>query len=257
LAYFEALSEAGVQANLKEISEFDFSKPSYVGCAIILAHQIAIPSKYWPLLEAFVTKGGRLIADGLTGYYDENAVGTMRLGFPLRSLLGADVLEYKAIDDMEEMVVDGIALPAYQWRGSLKATTATALSYRNDDITSTRNKFGKGEVYWLPSLVGLGSRILNTYDHLNLFLAKAIDYSTLNLPFVFEEPQKGVLMKLLGNNKEIVTIIINKAVVRREFKLILKDPSLQPMVLFANNGGKVGRNHISIDAEEILVIKWV
>jgi len=257
LAYFEALSEAGVQANLKEISEFDFSKRSYEGSAIILAHQIAIPSKYWPLLEDFVKKGGKLIADGLTGYYDENAVGTMRLGFPLRDLLGADVLEYKAIDDMEEMVVDGIALPAYQWRGSLKATTATALSYWNDDITSTRNAFGKGEVYWLPSLVGLGSRILNTYDHLNLFLAKALDYSTLNLPFVFEEPQKGVLMKLLGNNKEIVTIIINKAVVRRELKLILKDPSLQPMVLFANNGGKVGRNHISIDAEEILVIKWV
>jgi beta-galactosidase len=257
LAYFEALSEAGVQANFKEISEFDFSKRSYAGYAIILAHQIAIPSKYWPLLQDFVTKGGKLIADGLTGYYDENAVGTMRLGFPLRDLLGADVLEYKAIDDMEEMAVDGIALPAYQWRGSLKVTTATPLSNRNDDITSTRNKFGKGEVYWLPSLVGLGSRILNTYDHLNMFLAKAIDYSTLNLPFVFEEPQKGVLMKLLGNNKEIVTIIINKAVVRRELKLILKNPALQPMVLFANNGGKVGGNHISIDAEEILVIKWV
>jgi beta-galactosidase len=257
LAYFEALSEAGVQANLKEISEFDFSKRSYDGIAIILAHQIAIPSKYWPLLEAFVTKGGKLIADGLTGYYDENAVGTMRLGFPLRDLLGADVLEYKAIDDMEEMVVDGIALPAYQWRGSLKATTATVLATRNDDITATENNFGKGKVYWLPSLVGLGSRILSSYDHLNLFLAKVLNYSTLNLPFVFEEPQKGVLMKLLGNNKEIVTIIINKAVVRRELKLILKDPSLQPMVLFANNGGKVGGNHISIEAEEILVIKWV
>jgi beta-galactosidase len=257
LAYFEALSEAGVQANLKEISEFDFSKQSYEGIAIILAHQIAIPSKYWPLLEAFVTKGGKLIADGLTGYYDENAVGTMRLGFPLRNLLGADVLEYKAIDDMEEMVVDGIALPAYQWRGSLKATTATVLATRNDDITATENNFGKGKVYWLPSLVGLGSRILDSYDHLNLFLAKVLDHSTLNLPFVFEEPQKGVLMKLMGNNKEIVTIIINKAVVRRELKLILKNPSLQPMVLFANNGGKVGGNHISIEAEEILVIKWV
>ncbi|WP_299465266.1 beta-galactosidase trimerization domain-containing protein [Mucilaginibacter sp.] len=257
LAYFEALSEAGVQANLKEISEFDFSKRSYDGIAIILAHQIAIPSKYWPLLEAFVTKGGKLIADGLTGYYDENAVALMRLGFPLRNLLGADVLEYKAIDDMEEMVVDGIALPAYQWRGSLKATTATVLAARNDDITATENNFGKGKVYWLPSLVGLGSRILSSYDHLNLFLAKVLNYSTLNLPFVFEEPQKGVLMKLLGNNKEIVTIIINKAVVRRELKLIPQNSSLQPIVLFANNGGKVGGNHISIEAEEILVIKWV
>jgi beta-galactosidase len=87
------------------------------------------PIKILALARSFVQKGGKLIADGLTGYYDENAVATMRLGFPLRNLFGADVLEYKAIDDMEELIADGIALPAYQWRGALKATTAIALAY--------------------------------------------------------------------------------------------------------------------------------
>lgn len=257
IAYFEALSEAGVQANFKEISEFDFTGNNYNGVAIILPHQISIPSKYWPLLEGFVQKGGRLIADGLTGYYDENAVATMRLGFPLRNLFGADVLEYKAIDDMEELVIDGVALPAYLWRGTLKPYNATYLSYKAGELWAAQNTLGKGTVYWLPSLIGLGSRILGDYGHLNMFLAKSLDYTSLNLPFIFEEPQKGVLMKVMGNDKEWVTIIINKSEVRREFKLILKIPSLQPIVIFANNGGKAGGTHISIEAEETLVIKWV
>ncbi|GGH10564.1 beta-galactosidase trimerization domain-containing protein [Mucilaginibacter phyllosphaerae] len=257
IAYFEALGEAGVQANFKEISEFDFNKSSYNGIAIILPHQISIPSKYRALLECFVKQGGKLIADGLTGYYDENAVATIRLGFPLRNLLGADVLEYKAIDDMEEMVVDSIALPAYQWKALLKSTTANSIAARDNDIMATHNELGKGSVYWLPSLVGLGSRILGDYGHLNMFMAKALDYSTRNMPFVFEAPQHGVLMKTMVNGKETVTILVNKADVRREFKLIQKDAALQPIILFANNGGKIGGGHISIEAEETLVIKWM
>jgi beta-galactosidase len=257
LAYFEALSEAGVQANFKEISEFDFTRSLYTGQVIILAHQVSIPSKYWPLLEGFVQTGGKLIADGLTGYYDENAVCTMRLGFPLRDLFGADVLEYKAIDDVQEMIISGIALPAFRWKGLLKATTANELSMRDDELIATENSFGSGKVYWLPSLVGLGSRLMDDYAHLNMFLAETMNFATLNLPFVFEEPQQGVLMKIMANGKEVVTIIINKATVRREFKLIPKHPALQPIVLFANSGGKVGGHHISIEAEETLVIRWV
>ncbi len=257
IAYFEALSEAGLQANFKEISEFDFTADDYEDATIILPHQISIPSKYWRPLEAFVQKGGKLIADGLTGYYDENAVATMRLGFPLRNLFGADVLEYKTIDDIEELIADGIALPAYQWQGILKATTATVLAHKGDEPSATKNRNGKGVVYWLPSMVGLGSRVFGDYNHLNLFLARSLSYTSLNLPFIFEEPQKAVLMKVMGNAKEWVTIIINKSEVRREFKLILRETALQPIVIFANNGGKAGGNHISIEAEETLVIKWV
>jgi beta-galactosidase len=257
IAYFEALSEAGVQANFKEISEFNFTLTDYGGVAIILPHQISIPSKYWPLLEGFVQKGGKLIADGLTGYYDENAVVTIRLGFPLRNLFGADVLEYKAIDNMEELIADGITLPTYQWRGALKATTATTLAFKGDELSATQNQYGKGYVYWLPSMVGLGSRLSGDYNPLNLFLAKSLDYNTLNLPFIFDEPQKGVLMKVMGNAKEWVTIIINKSEVRREFKIISQNPSLQPIIIFSNDGGKASGTYISIEAEETLVIKWV
>ncbi|MBL4677809.1 MAG: beta-galactosidase trimerization domain-containing protein [Mucilaginibacter sp.] len=257
IAYFEALSEAGVQANFKEISEFDFDKENFEGIGIILAHQISIPSKYWPLLTKFVEKGGRLIADGLTNYYDENAVATTRLGFPLRDVFGADVLEYKAIDDLQEIEVSDIALPAFQWTGILKPTTAKAVAGDNNEANATVNRYGKGFAWWIPTLTGLGSRVLNDYSRLNNFLQQALDYESLNPPFIFSQPQPGLMMKVLLNNSEHVTIIINKSETRCELSLIMKNTNLQPMVIFANCGGKAGGNHISIEAEETMVIKWI
>ncbi|TWR28449.1 beta-galactosidase [Mucilaginibacter achroorhodeus] len=257
IAYFEALSEAGIQTNFKEISEFDFNRDSYKGTAIILAHQISIPSKYWPLLTAFVTKGGKLIADGLTGYYDENAVATMRLGFPLREVFGADVLEYKAIDNIEEFTVVDAFLPALQWVGQLKPTTATPLAESDGEVYATVNQKGQGSAWWIPTLTGLGCRVYEDYNQLNQFLKHALDIKALNLPFMFNEPQPGVMMKVLNNGKEYVTIIVNKSENRCEFALLNNKPSLQPMVLFANCGGKAGGNHISIEAEETMVIKWL
>lgn len=253
LAYFEALSEAGTQVNFKEISEFDFSRANYSGQAIILAHQIALPSKYWKALESFVRKGGKLIADGLTGYYDENAVCLMRMGFPLRDLLGGDALEYKAIDAIEPLVVNNIALPAYQWKGLLKATTADAISGPGKDLSALKNAYGKGTVYWIASLIGLGSRIRNDYSELNRFLASIL--GDTNVPFIFESPQKGLLMKVLSSGRDKVTILVNKASEKRVFKLIAQ-ANLSPVLLFAAKSGSAQGLTISIDAEETLVIKW-
>ncbi|AMR30927.1 hypothetical protein A0256_05550 [Mucilaginibacter sp. PAMC 26640] len=256
IAYFEALSEAGIQANFKEISEFDFSGDNYHGIAIILAHQIAIPSKYWPVLSSFVEMGGKLLLDGLSGYYDENAVATTRLGFPLRDLLGGDVLEYKAIDEIDILQLGRNVLPAYQWKGLLHPTTAQCLSAEQGQAAAMKNSFGKGTVWWLPTLVGLGSRISEDYNHLNVFLKSILEYKSLNIPFKFNAPQKLVLMKTMRSGTDLLTVVINKSTVRREFTLTITPFALQPDVLFANKGGKIGGNHISIDPEETMVIKW-
>jgi beta-galactosidase len=255
LAYFEALSEAGVQANFREIGEFDFWKDNYAGEAIILAHQVAIASKYWPLLLHFVHNGGKLIADGLTGYYDENAVCTMRLNFPLRDLLGGDVLEYKAIDEIEPLEINDVNLPAYQWKGILKETTGAILASQAGNTVAIKNSYGKGMVYWVPTLAGLGCRILNNYTQLNRFLAAALNYSKQHIPFIFDSPQKGLLMKPLRYNDGFVTIIISKSTETKEFKLIAPN-TVTPVMLSANKGGYVQGNIITINAEETLVIKW-
>ncbi|HEX2975232.1 MAG TPA: hypothetical protein VHO68_04785, partial [Bacteroidales bacterium] len=88
LGYFETLSMMGLNANLKAFEEFDFRKEDYSGTTIILAHQISMPGKYAVLLEDYVRKGGKLIVDGLTGFFDENLHNTMNTGFDFEKLFG-------------------------------------------------------------------------------------------------------------------------------------------------------------------------
>nr|WP_294942398.1 beta-galactosidase trimerization domain-containing protein [uncultured Mucilaginibacter sp.] len=256
LAYFEALSEAGIQANFEEISEFDFSGRRFDKKVIILAHQVAIPEKYNTLLHQFVQNGGTLIADGLTAYYDENAVATTRLGSPLRAVFGADILEYKAIDDIGDITVAGALLPAFQWVGLLRPTTGSAVASSGNDIWAVKNSYGNGHAWWIPSMIGLGSRLLEDYTGLTNFLKGALDYDAMDIPFRFETPQKGMLMKTMRSGSNTITIIVNKSTDRAEFNLLMQGTPPEPMVLFANKGGKTGGNHISIDTEETMVIKW-
>lgn len=257
LGYYEALSEMGLQANFKEINEFDFLKNDYSGISIILAHQIAIPSRYWNKLEDFVKKGGKLIVDGLTAYYDENAVCMMNTGFPLESLFGGNIREFKLIGQTFDEKIEDLTLPAHLWRGSIKTSTATPVGHSGDDIIATRNKYGKGAVLWMPSLIGLGSRINKDYTMLSQLLKKEFAAEIHANPFCFKTIQKGMFMKTLKSDQNYITIVINKSEDKRSVLLdIEEDFKLKPLPLYANKKGKISGNTIEIAPEETMVIQW-
>ena len=257
LGYFEALSEMGVQANFKEINEFDFTKTDYAATTLILAHQIAIPSRYWTPLEDFVCNGGKLIVDGLTGYYDENALCIMKSGFPLEQLFGGNIREFKMVDNLFQVNLTNpsIALPAHLWRGIIVPTTAKDISGVNNEIIATRNKYGKGEVVWIPSLVGLGARINRDYNKLASFLHKEAKQSLTKLQFRFSTIQPKMLMKTLQSGNSYITVIINKSS-QKQTVLLENKSKRSPSILFADHSGKIANNFIVISPEETMVIEW-
>jgi beta-galactosidase len=258
LGYFEAISEMGLQTNFKEIGEFDFSQTNYTGKVIILAHQIAIPSKYWKPLEDFVSKGGKLIADGLTGYYDENALSIMKTGFPLEKLFGGNIKEFKVIDNLFtlRLINPKLDLPAHLWRGTIAATTARPISTNEAETVAVRNNFGKGEVIWMPSLVGLGARINKNYKNLGIFLKTIVQPNVDASPFSFVNTQEGMLMKTLQSNSSYITIILNKSGINKSVVLKVKEKNHNPKVLFANKKGNIKNNIVAIASEETIVIQW-
>lgn len=243
LGYFEALSEMGLQANFKEIDEFDFSGTDYSGTTIILAHQIAVPSRHWQNLQHFVSKGGKLIADGLTAYYDENAVCIMKTGFPLEKLFGGNISEFKMVDNLFQVKLENPAmtLPAHLWKGIITG-----------DKSSVRNKFGKGEVLWIPSLLGLGARISKDYSGLARLLNVEAKQQS---PFRFRNIQPKMLMKVLQSGNTYITIVINKSSARQKVTLENKH-NLAPAILFAGRQGKIMNNVLDIAPEETMVIQW-
>jgi len=259
LGYFEALSEMGLQTNLKAMDEFDFSKSDYTGVSIILAHQIAIPSSYWQKIAAFVNKGGKLIADGLTAYYDENAVSTMKVGFPFKKLFGGTIKEYKFIDNIFNIRLTNPALllPAHLWRGTIDVSTAIPIGQEHNQIIATRNKYGRGEAVWIPSLVGLGSRIENNYNQLSQWLYQELKVSINNSIVRFSTLQPGMLMKTLQAGNAYVTVIINKSQEKRKvFLQFRKDIKLKPVILFNNKNGQIIDYTVNIFPEETMVIQW-
>jgi beta-galactosidase len=255
LGYFETFSELGINCNLKEFGEFDFSKDDYSGITIILAHQISVPTEYASKLEAFVSKGGKLIVDGLTGFFDDNLHNTMKTGFPFEKLLGGNISEFKVVDNLFDVKLGQLEIPAHLWRGFIRNNTGKVISTADGEPIATRNQFGKGETLWIPSLLGLGAR-LGGNEKLAQFLALELKQNFSKTPFSFTGQQKGMLMKTLYSGNSFVTVIVNKSNELKRTTLNINDKTKKPVVLFADKKGTVSAQTISISPEETLVIEW-
>jgi beta-galactosidase len=255
LGYFETFSELGINCNLKEFGEFDFSKDDYSGITIILAHQISVPTEYASKLEAFVSKGGKLIVDGLTGFFDDNLHNTMKTGFPFEKLLGGNISEFKVVDNLFDVKLGQLEIPAHLWRGFIRNNTGKVISTADGEPIATRNQFGKGETLWIPSLLGLGAR-LGGNEKLAQFLALELKQNFSKTPFSFTGQQKGMLMKTLYSGNSFVTVIVNKSNELKRITMNINDKTKKSEVLFADKKGTVSAQTISISPEETLVIEW-
>jgi beta-galactosidase len=257
LAYFAALSEMGVNPNLKEISEYDFDKLDVTSEVIILAQQISIPSAYWQKITEFVKRGGRLLIDGMTAYYDENAYFIMGQGFPLKEAFGGMVKEFKTVDDLNDIKLDDpdITLKAHLWVGSLIPESGQPMAHFNDQVIGLRNELGKGKVVWLTALLGMGARISDDYSQLAKFLKHEYGDLIKNLPAVLSKHHSGILLKVLARGSEIVTVLVNKS--KNTHSLVFSNGLLvNPEVLWSSNATVIPGQDIQLDTEGLLVIKW-
>jgi len=262
LGYFETLCEMGLPCHLGEIGEFDFSRPDFQGVTMILAHQVAVPARFWGQLEKFVQRGGKLIVDGLTAYYDEHAHCIMKTGFPLEDLFGARVREFKLKDNLFDVILNApdLVLPGHCWQGTLACRSATPIGAQGDEISAVRHPYGQGEVLWIPSLLGLGAR-LGGHGALADLLAQEVQGSFAEIPFRFDQHQPGLLLRSLDCKGAYLTVLINKNDRAVEVELILStwiQAGFQPEILFAEHGGQIiGANRFYLPSEETLVMKWM
>jgi beta-galactosidase len=255
LGYFETLSELGINCNIREFGEFDFSKSDYTGSTIILANQISVPSKYAAILESFVSKGGKLMVDGLTGFFDDDLHNSMKTGFPFAQLFGGNISEFKVVDNLFEVKLGQVNLQAHLWRGFISNNTGEILSTVDGLPVATQNRFGKGETIWIPSLVGLGARLADN-SALAGFLKNELKTNFEKAPYFFAAQQKGCLMKTLQSGNSFVTMVVNKSNETKPIEIKSNEKSKQPKLLFANKKGTVSGQILTISPEETVVIEW-
>ncbi len=256
LGYFEAFSEMGINTNIKEFSEFDFGKKDYSGELIILANQLSIPDSYVPAFEYFVTNGGKLIVDGLTAFFDENLHNTMLTGFAFEALFGGNISEFKVVDNLFEVQINDKTLPAHLWQGTIQTKSGEVIALKNEKPVAIRNQFGKGETVWIPSLLGLGSRISGDYTQLCNWLMDEIE-NIGELPVRFSRPTKGMLMKSMWADNKLITVIVNKSGDMQHVQLEMKKQNGNPEILFcSDNDCVVTDSYLIVHPETTLVISW-
>jgi beta-galactosidase len=257
IAYFEALSEMGVNANIKEFGEFNFDKQDFSGTTIILSNQIAIPESYAFILEDFIRKGGKLIVDGLTAYFDDNLQSTMKTGFPFEDLFGGNIREFKLVDNLFNIQFEGNTIPSHLWLGYVSVGSGKIAASHNGEAIALRNKLGSGEVIWIPSLIGLGNRLEGNYYSLIRFLNNELIQSMGNVPVKFKRVQKNLLMKTMISGKSIITVVINKGEKTRRVNLDFSVKIADSRILYSNKKGKIRTDKLQIEPEETMVIQWI
>lgn len=262
LSYFEALSEMGIHASFNEIGEFDFDNDDFSGKAIILSHQISIPSKYWKPLINFVSCGGKLIVDGLTAYYDENAYCILGTAFPFETCFGASVNEFRLVEELFDLTLKDInlKLSAHLWRGSLKLSTAIQIvsdgNSFSKQIYGSRNKYGAGEAVYIPSLVGLGSRINRDYSNLCSFLRNELRDIINKLPISFANHQPGMLLKLIQNGDTYLSVIVNKSGSDQIIKMKINNLTYEDIAFNSSESSEFDNSSVLIRSEATMVVEW-
>jgi beta-galactosidase len=252
LGYFEALSQMGLNVNFKAFDEFDFSREDYSGTTIILAHQVSMPAEYAAVLQDYVRKGGKLIVDGLTAFFDENLQNTMNTGFDYAGVFGGNISEFKLIDNLFSYEWKGYTLPSHLWKGFIRPENGKAAA-GNGEPSALRNQAGKGEVLWVPSLLGMGARLSGDYLPLSKLLSEEIH----NKPVPkFRSFSKDVLMKTLVSGKSYITILVSKSEKVSEVQIDFPGNKLSGNIIYANMKGSVLGTSVRISPEETMVIEW-
>jgi beta-galactosidase len=206
---YEAISAWGVIPEVCEMGSYPW-KEDPRGKTVVLPNMVSLPSWSWPVLDEFVKNGGRLIATGLTGFYDENMHCIMMDDFPLRRVFGAQVSEYKTVAPYFTLpgAASGTTLPAHLWKGILRPAGAGAIATDGGDVVGTRHGFGKGEAVWFPSPIELGGWQRDNSGVVDFYGAWCLEPSA-GAALRFSRPAPGVLMRLMESPEERLAVFIN------------------------------------------------
>jgi len=210
LSYYETLLEMGISSNVKQMDHFDWELKTDNPRIAILANMLSIPTEFKDKLYTFVENGNKLIVTGLSGFYDENMHNIYMSTDPYKELFGATLTEYKFVrGDFDIQLTDPqIKLPSHLVKGIIKTDNAKVIGISNSDTIAIRNKYGKGEVVWIPSLIALGSWQKDKTSFAS-FIKEETKSVAKELPFMLSAHINNVLLKTMKSGDDYLTILVN------------------------------------------------
>lgn len=258
IGFYETFAQLGIQANVKCIDEFDFNANDNKGKVIVLAHQIAIPTSYNQRLEHFVSTGGTLLVEGLTGFFNERMQLQTTNESPLTGLLGGQLVDAPFVNERFTIQLNHqkSLLPAHLWEGAILPATATPIA-RNarGEVVAVTNATGSGKVIWIPSPVGIAAREANDYKPLGSFIERELLPGLAPSTIRFKRFVPGMLMLPLRTEKGYVVVLINKNKKAQRVELLL--PAVETITDLTNKSERKDKSssQLTLQPEETLVLE--
>jgi beta-galactosidase len=258
IGFYETLSQMGIQSNIQSMDEYNF-RDNNAGRIIILANQIVIPSNYNAALEHFVTTGGTLLVEGLSGFFDQDMRTQTNKYAQLSSLLGGKMEEVKFVSpDFNTTVENGLKIPSHLFQTSIAPDSQTKVLARNagGNAIFTMNNFGKGRALWIPTCIGIAAHLTNNYKPLSEFIESyLIPYLPKNT-IRLKEFTSGVAMKTLHTPDGYVVVLVNKSDLPEIVDVILPNTKSVKFLNKPTDSMIKGTTKFTLQPEETLVVEY-
>jgi len=253
LAYYKVFEQKGVGARIYHMDQFDWSCDPR-GKTIVLANMAIIPRTYYTKIESFVKRGGKLFVTGQTAHFDEYVYNVMYNVWPLKSLFGAEIKEFRSREGSFDITVGMHAFKGHYLEGIIANKTAEIISQNEQgDITGVRNQYGDGEVIWIPSMLGLAYWGEHDFDF-SAFLMEYCKPVEDDVPFFLLGDNSGILIKNFKGKDVNYSLIINKT--GHEEFIPYHSSYSTGKIIFQLDQSNIAETGLLIKENDCVVVKW-
>jgi beta-galactosidase len=254
--WYEALLELGHQPQMRYMSDYEWEKKGK-GDVAILANTLTIPSEMIRRIEGFVKRGGRLIIEGLSGFYNEEEVCTLLHKFDLEGLVGGTFSDIRYREIPQYFNIEGIGkLQGHAWHPIVRATAPTAkvIGTGAEGDVALHNKLGEGEVWWLTPSISMSCAARKESAELAEVCKALLGDKLAEQPFHFTAFADGALMRVLRSGNEYITILTNNKRTPCTIKLVAPK-GLKATPIFGS-AKLSGSGKVTLGDRETLVVHW-
>lgn len=251
LAIYQVIMERGIRADFREISEYPWDEDSKGRC-VVFAGQLSVPVKYYPKLREFVKKGGKVIIEGLSFCYDENMNSVFSSDFPLKDVFGGYVEEYNCRPGRFKLRIGKKRYWVHLFEGVLHNEAS------GESLRILRNKYGRGSVLWIPSVIGMGALKSGHKSKISRLFKRELEPVVKELPMSFRRRYTGIALQMLETPDHYITIVTSNKKHRR--RVVFKtEMRVSRRIFFNDVNYKIGkaRNHkVKVHPGQTVVALW-
>ena len=253
VAVYDILMENGIDAGIFSFGAYNWNLDDYRGRCVVVSGQEIVPMKYYDYIRNFVKKGGKLIVEGRSFYFDERLYCNFSKNiFPLSDVFGGRAVEFNAIEGNEKLKINDNKLWVCRWYGFLKNEAS------GETLPFIRNKYGRGRVTWIPSVIFLGAIDTGHRRRISGLMMKEIEFLSEELPVKFRRRRSGITIQYLKKDEGYITIVSNKGQHRRKvrFRTRLKVEKLLFSNIRYDRKAKAKNRKIKFRSQHTAAVLW-